>query len=90
MATFTPDFNAGQTVWVITSDDNPALREGTVIQAKATELTSGTTFKYDVRLEGDNGTTDVVAAKIFADLNAATIAYFTALGGVAGSPCIVG
>lgn len=84
MATFTPDFNAGQTVWVITTATDScvsAVREGVVIQATATELTSGQTFKYDVRLEGDNGTTEIAAANIYATINAAMDAYTISLGG---------
>jgi len=90
MSTFSPDFPAGTNVWVITSSTPAALREGTVIIASATQLTSGTTYKYDVRLDGDNGTTTIAAANIFGTLNLATIEYFTRLGGVTGSPCTIG
>ena len=84
MATFTPDFNAGQTVWVITeatANCVSAVREGVVIQATATELTSGQTFTYDVRLDGDNGTTEIPAGNIYATINAAMDAYTISMGG---------
>jgi hypothetical protein len=91
MATFTPDYNAGQTVAVITTGTTScpsAVREGVVIQATAIQLTSGTTYTYDVRLDGDNGTTRVAAANIFATIREAIAEYNTRLGG-AGSPPIV-
>ena len=81
---FTPEFPAGSTVWVITTatDSCPsAVREGVVIQAKATELTSGQTFKFDIRLNGNNGTTEFLESEIYATINAAMDAYTISMGG---------
>ncbi len=83
-------YHAGATVWIITTAANPAIRGGVIIQVRGNELITETTIGYDVRLEGDNGTTVVTEANVFATLNDASIAYFTKLGGIAGSPCIVG
>ena len=84
MTVLTTDPSAGQTVWVITTatDSCPsAVREGIVIQVTAKELTSGQTFTYDVRLDGDNGTTEVAAGNIYSTINAAMDAYTISMGG---------
>ena len=89
-STLTTDPSAGDSVWVITTaTDNcvSAIRSGVVIQVIATELTSGKTFTYDVRLTDDNGTTRIKAANIFDTFEAATGKYFDILVGVlTGSP----
>jgi len=90
MGTMTHTFHAGATVWVITTATYPAIRKGQIIQVRGNELTTETTITYDVRLEGDNGTTEIDEGKMSATLNAATEAYFISLGGVAGSPCVLG
>ena len=84
MGTITHTFDAGQTVWVITTASAScvsAIRKGVVIQVRGTALTTGDTVKYDVRLEGDNGTTETAEANIYATYGEASAAYAAKLGG---------
>lgn len=89
MATvFTPEYSAGQVVWVITTATATCaslVAAGTVVQARGSQLTTGTTIKYDIRLEDENGTTEFPEDQTFADVNAAMTAYSISLG---GSPLI--
>jgi len=64
-------------VWVITTANGcaSAVKEGTVIQVRANVLSTSTTVKYDVRLVGDDGTTEFDEADLFATLNDAITEY---------------
>lgn len=78
MGTITHTFDAGQSVWVITTATAScpsAVLGGTVIQVRAVQQTSGTTVTYDVRLGSENGTTVVDEANMFASLAEATTEY---------------
>jgi len=78
MGTITHTFDAGQSIWVITTATATcpsAVLGGTVIQVRAVQQTSGTTVTYDVRLDGDNGTTVIVETNMFATLSEATAEY---------------
>ena len=78
MGTITHTFDAGQSVWVITTASATcpsAVLGGIVIQVRAVQQTSGTTVAYDVRLDGDNGTTEIKEANMFATLAEATTEY---------------
>lgn len=89
------NFEPNDIVWVITTASavcNSAILTGTVIQVRINVLAAvgspseTTTIKYDIRLDGENGTTEFDEEDVFATLNAATIEYFARLGG--GSPII--
>lgn len=82
-------------VWVITTATdtcNSAVLAGTVIQVRINVLAAvgspseTTTIVYDIRIEGELGTTEFTEDDVFATLNAATLDYFARLGG--GSPII--
>ena len=66
-----------QTVWVITacSGSISAVRSGVVIQVRGTALITETTVRYDIRLDGDKGTTEFVEANVFATLAEAVAEY---------------
>ena len=89
------NFEPNTIVWVITPAGvvcNSAILSGTVIQVRINVLAAvgspseTTTIKYDIRIENENGTTEFEEVDVFATLNAATVEYFSRLGG--GSPLI--
>lgn len=93
MATVTYKFEPTDVVWVITPSGavcNSGILTGTVIQVRINILTAGSpssdVIKYDIRIEGNHGTTEFDEVDVFATLNEATIEYFDRLGG--GSPLI--
>jgi len=80
MATITYAYDAGSEVWIITDNNcDPAVVSGLVIQVRGTALTTGTTIEYDIRLAGQDGTTPLAEADIFATLNDAVTEYETRL-----------
>jgi len=82
MGTITHLYDPAQTVWVITvatASCPSAVKTGTVVQVRGTALITGDTVKYDIRFDGDNGTTEILEANIFSTLNAAVTEYETRL-----------
>lgn len=71
-------YEPNTTVWVITTDNNgcnPAVDTGIVIRVRIDVLTTETLIEYDIRLDGDKGTTVFVTADIFSTLTAAVDEY---------------
>ena len=85
MTTINHLFNPGDTVYVITGGEpvstsnlTPcpiAVEMGVVVVFTATELVTGTTMTYSIRVGTDNGTTEFAETDIFVDLPTAIAAY---------------
>ncbi len=80
MGTVTYAYEPEQAVWVITGGKCPAsVREGivTYIRINITSMGSPTSTEilYNVKLTGDNGTTEFLEADVFATLTDASTEY---------------
>lgn len=72
MATVTYDFTPNQDVHVIT---DCGIQKGLVIQVRINALVTETTVDYDIRLDGEMGTTAFKEKDVFATLSAAVTEY---------------
>lgn len=76
-------YDPNQDVYVIAPCDEDskvtAVRPGRVIRVRAEVLVTETTLEYDVRVDGQSGTTELPEADIFADLASAVTEYQTRL-----------
>jgi len=65
-------------VWVIKTNGSgcpSAVVAGIVIQVRITAQITETIIEYDIRLDGDNGTTEIIEDDIFVSLEAAVNEY---------------
>jgi len=81
MGTIAHTYDPNDDVYVIITVGtcDPAVKAGTIIQVRANALITETTVAYDVRLSGDNGTTEIEEDDIFATLSDAVTEYETRL-----------
>jgi len=75
-------YDPNQDVFVIAECDNPdaagtiiAVRPGEVIQIRGEVLVTDTNLFYDIRVDGQSGTTEFIEADVFATLAEATAEY---------------
>lgn len=74
MATVTYQYIPDQQVRVIT---DCGIKSGTIVNVNIDVLASGTNILYDIRLDGELGTTQFEEADVFADLTSALTEYET-------------
>lgn len=76
-------YDPNQSVYVINSacDENTvtAVQPGKVIRVRAEVLVTLTELFYDVQIDGQSGTTELVEADVFTDLATAVAEYETRL-----------
>ena len=72
-------YDPNQNVYVINSacDENAvtAVQPGIVIRIRAEVLVTTSTLLYDVQIDGQSGTTELVEADVFPDLASAVAEY---------------
>ena len=75
-------FDPNQDVFVIDECENPsgagdiiAVRPGEVIQVRGEVLVTESNLFYDIRVDGQSGTTEFLEADVFATLAEATTEY---------------
>ena len=75
-------YDPNQDVFVIDECENPsgvgdiiAVRPGEVIQVRGEVLVTESNLFYDIRVDGQSGTTEFIEADVFATLAEATAEY---------------
>lgn len=70
-------YDPNQQVYVINvcTNNNMYVIGGTVLRIRSEVLLTTTTLKYDVRLQGNNGTIEFEESDVFATLNDAMTEY---------------